>query len=149
MHILVKMMAAAALATGFHWLPAAAEMPPIPTEEPGKEAATTAPIQPKACAANLTYFYNSNLQGASATFCSPIANLSGFTYNQGSGLAGYGQAVKNNAASIRHIVFAGGQPNVNVYELSNFQGKSNYCIPGCQGNLTPALKNENASHRWG
>ncbi len=130
-------------------LPAVADQPPVPVDGPVGTGSSDPSIQMRACAATLTYFYNSDLKGASKSFCGPVANLAGYTYDTGSDLAGYGQAVKNNAASIRHLVHASGQPNVNVYELSNYGGKSNYCVPGCQGNLTPDLKNENASHKWG
>ena len=146
---LLGMILGGAVAATLNALPAAADQPPVPVEGPVGAGSSASPIQARACTANLTYFYNSDLKGASRSFCGPIANLAGYTYNTGSSLAGYGQAVKNNAASIRHTVFVSGQPTVNVYTEINYKGKINLCVPGCEGNLTPELKNKNQSHKWG
>lgn len=94
----------------------------------------------------LIYFYNSNVAGAWSDFSIPIANLAGYSYiGGGSGASGFGQAVKNNAASIRN---AHPTRTARVYYNSNWAGTSNSCVPGCTGNLTPSLKNNNASHKW-
>lgn len=108
----------------------------------------------QACAAVLYYYYNSNLQGATRGFCGNIPDLAGFKYTDpGTTSAGLGQNIKNNAASIKHVANAGGGLPVVVYYNSNYnQGAPQWiadrCVPGCQGNLTAAMKNNNASHQW-
>lgn len=56
-----------------------------------------------------------------------------------------GYSVKNNAASIKNTST---YRTVTVFYNSGYAGVANVCIATCQGNLTPNLKNNNASHRW-
>lgn len=94
----------------------------------------------------LIYYYNSNLAGAWSDFAGDVSNLSGYSYI-GGGLSanGFGQAVKNNAASIKNTHTT---RTVRVYYNSSWGGTYNECKAKCAGNLTPALKNQNASHKW-
>lgn len=94
----------------------------------------------------LIYFYNSNNAGAWSDFTVNVANLAGYAYiGGGSSASGFGQGVKNNAASIKNTHVS---RTAAVYYNSYFAGPSYLCVPGCRANLSPTLKNQNASHRW-
>ena len=90
-------------------------------------------------------YYNSNGQGAVSDFRGSITNYGGGQPNcyefKGSG-SGQGKCVKNNAASAWNRT---GQP-VTVYYNSNHSGPSQVIPDGEPVNLSPELKNENASH---
>jgi hypothetical protein len=94
----------------------------------------------------LIYYYNSGLAGAWSDFSVNVSNLAGYSYiGGGKDANGFGYAVKNNAAAIQNKSTT---RTVTVYLNSGYQNTANVCLPGCSGNLTPALKNNNASHRW-
>jgi hypothetical protein len=94
---------------------------------------------------DLCLYYNSNLAGA--RFNDPYTdNYAGWVFKAWSGGdAGAGQAVKNNAASVRNY-----DPYVTgvVYYNSNQAGPSESISPSSWVNLNSTLKNENASQGW-
>lgn len=97
----------------------------------------------------LFYYYNSNLAGAYRVFSTDVSNLAGYKYDAvGTTSAGLGQYVKNNAASIRHYSYSSTGMPVVVFFYSGYGFPADACVPNCAGNLTPDLKNNNASHRW-
>lgn len=91
-------------------------------------------------------FYNSNGQGSLSDFSGSIPNYGGGQPNcyefKGSG-SGQGKCVKNNAALAWNRT---GHP-VTVYYNSNYSGPSQTIPDGEPVNLSPELKNENASHK--
>jgi len=94
---------------------------------------------------DLCLYYNSNLAGA--RFNDPYTdNYAGWVFKAWSGGdAGAGQAVKNNAASVRNYdtVVTGV-----IYYNSNQLGASQKIGPSSWANLNSTLKNENASQGW-
>jgi Stage II sporulation protein/Peptidase inhibitor family I36 len=94
------------------------------------------------------YYFNSNNQGSLSDFTGSVGDYgtkqpSCFDY-KGPG-NGKGKCAKNAAAS----AWNRSGKTVRVYYNSNY-GSSTYqdFKPGAKGNLTPALKNQNASHRF-
>ncbi|MEU8381782.1 SpoIID/LytB domain-containing protein [Streptosporangium sp. NPDC048865] len=94
------------------------------------------------------YYFNSNNQGSVSDFTGSVGDYgttqpSCFDY-KGSG-NGKGKCIKNAAAS----AWNRSGKTVRVYYNSNY-GSSTYqdFKPGARGNLIPALKNQNASHRF-
>ena len=63
------------------------------------------------------FYYNSNYGGSYVDFAGAKANLAGYDFLK-SGLAGYGQGVKNNAASVANLRGA----TARVYFNSNYAG---------------------------
>ncbi|MET8584826.1 hypothetical protein ABZX39_28710 [Streptomyces collinus] len=75
----------------------------------------------------VVFDYNSNLEGASAHFeRDNVSNLAGYTFDEYSGDAGYGQSVKNNAASLDNV-----SPNsyVTIYFNSGYGGSCDSVPP--------------------
>lgn len=131
---------------------------PVPSPEPIESGASQKSDDPAGAGASIAiavppprlyYYYNSNLAGAYRIFSSDVLNLAGYKYdNTGTTSAGLGQYVKNNAASIRHYSYYDTGMPVVVFFYSGYGFPANSCVPNCAGNLTPDLKNNNASHRW-
>lgn len=100
------------------------------------------------------YYSPGGANGNSAFFnyFGGVPNLSGYTFGTGENkdpsVPGYGQAVRNNAASLED-----GTPNCNVttWVSPNYVGNYNYLNAGWGGNLTPnsadpqQLRNNEAS----
>lgn len=136
--------------------PAWAEPAPSPTpSESGAIQASNAPTDADASTyiavppPRIFYYYNSNLAGAYRFFTADVSNLAGYKYdNAGTTSAGLGQYVKNNAASIRHYSYSPNGMPVVVFFYSGYGFPADACVPNCAGNLSPGLKNNNASHRW-
>ena len=59
---------------------------PLPMATLAEVRALFASAAQRSSAAPLTYFYNSDLEGAMKSLCGPTANLSGYTYDTGSSL---------------------------------------------------------------
>ncbi|WP_199551977.1 hypothetical protein [Streptomyces sp. N35] len=94
-------------------------------------------------------YYNSGLRNANFPrkgTSAQLSNYSGYTYNNGRGLPGYGQGVKNNAASIMNGYE--GKPSFGVFYNSGWKGDRGWFIAGDGRNLPSWLKNENASGRF-
>ncbi|MBP2708192.1 peptidase inhibitor family I36 protein [Microbispora sp. RL4-1S] len=94
------------------------------------------------------YYFNSNNQGSLSDFAGSVADYgtkqpSCFDF-KGAG-AGKGKCIKNSAAS----VWNRSGKTVRVYFNSNYGGTYQDFKPGARGNLTPSLKNQNASHQFG
>lgn len=104
-------------------------------------------------------YYNSGLAGSRFDWAFPQANIPNFaTYPSTaraplpgttityltSGLAGYGQAVKNNAASAYNRYYGA---SVYVYFNSNYAGTSDFVGSLTSKNLSNTY-NDNASLRW-
>lgn len=86
-------------------------------------------------------YYSPNAKGGrfgSHTF--GISNLSGYTFS-GSGLAGAGDPVRNDAASMEDP----SDCDLQVFVYPNFVGNSNEVAPGRGGNLNSSLRNNEAS----
>lgn len=94
---------------------------------------------------DLCLYYNSNLAGA--RFNDPYTdNYAGWVFKAWSGGdAGAGQAVKNNAASVRNYDSA---VTGVIYFNSNQAGATQKIAPSSSANLNSTLKNENASQGW-
>jgi len=95
-------------------------------------------------------YYNSDQQGSVSDF--PAAGLESIPdYGTGTscyvfktaGVAGSGQCVKNNAASVRNLT----TKSVTVYFNSGYGGATQTIAAGAAANLNATLKNNNASHR--
>ncbi len=93
-------------------------------------------------------YYNSDHAGSVSDFTGSIddygASQPACYEFKGAG-AGQGQCVKNNAASVWNRT--GGQ--VTVFYNSGYAGDSQTFSAGAKVNLKAALKNDNASHRFG
>ncbi|WP_207948145.1 peptidase inhibitor family I36 protein [Metallococcus carri] len=93
------------------------------------------------------YFYNSDQQGSVSDFTQSLDNYGSTQPDcyefKGEG-AGQGLCVKNNAAS----VWNRSTKPVTIYFNSGFAGEQQTVAPGERVNLVPALKNNNASHRF-
>lgn len=109
----------------------------------------TASADPNVCGYNETaIFYNSNTDGA--YMCTDqnynIPDFVGYTFNYTQngtgGTSGYGQAVKNNAASVSNYQ---NDRSYRVYYNRNYAGVYQTFAPFAYGNLNSQLKNENAS----
>ena len=94
------------------------------------------------------YYYNSNQAGSVSDFTGSVADYATTTPScyvfKGSG-AGQGRCIKNNAAS----VWNNSSVPVTVYFNTGYSGTSQTVAPGVRTNLVAALKNNNASHRFG
>lgn len=88
------------------------------------------------------FYYNSNYAGSFSDFTAGKSNLLGYTY-LASGLAGYGQSVKNNAASVANLRGDAAR----VYYNSGYQGAFDHVGAESSRNLANTY-NENASFRW-
>ena len=94
------------------------------------------------------YFFNSNYAGSVSDFSGSMSNLGDrqpYCYEfRGKG-NGKGICVKNHAAS----VWNRSSKPVTVFFNSGYHGASQTIAPGHRANLKAALKNNNASHRFG
>lgn len=93
------------------------------------------------------YYYNSNNAGSVSDFFSSVSNYGTrqpTCYEFKSAGNGKNQCIKNNAASVWNRSVG----VVRVYYNSNFTGHYQDFLPGARGNLTPSLKNNNASHKY-
>lgn len=94
------------------------------------------------------YYFNSNEKGSVSDFKHSKANL-GETQPSCYEFRGHGNGrhvcVKNNAASVWNRT----GHTVTVYYNSYYGGPSQRIAPGHKANLIPALKNNNASHKFG
>ena len=88
------------------------------------------------------FFYNSNYGGSYSDFASNKPDLAGYTFLR-QGLNGYGQAVKNNSAS----VYNNRTQAARVYFNSGYAGAVDQ-VPGMSGRNLTLTYNENASFRW-
>lgn len=88
------------------------------------------------------FFYNSSQAGSISDFATNKADLAGYTFLK-SGLSGYGQAVKNNSASVRNLRASVAR----VYFSSNYVGVYDEVAAESSRNLANTY-NENASFRW-
>ncbi|MEV7710859.1 peptidase inhibitor family I36 protein [Streptomyces sp. NPDC088270] len=98
------------------------------------------------CGTYMCLYYSPNLTGASWTPAGTSdSNLSGNKFaNHGTGSAGAGQVVRNNAASMgNHTTNC----HVAVFYSPGFKGDANWLHAGHAGNLNSALRNNNASIR--
>ncbi len=99
-------------------------------------------------AGEFCYYYNSGEAGSVSDFTSSLGDYGTTTPScyvfKGPG-AGQGRCIKNDAAS----VWNRSSVPVTVYYNSNYGGTSQTIAPGAKTNLITALKNNNASHRFG
>ncbi|MFJ3793984.1 hypothetical protein [Kitasatospora sp. NPDC090091] len=101
------------------------------------------------------FFYNSNLAGAMRYFgyaegdfnqLGELGSTSAGPATFCPGYSGAGQNVKNNAASVsNHDIF---HEYARVYYNSWFQGNSDIVMRQTTRNLSPTIKNNNASFQW-
>ncbi|WP_157249286.1 SpoIID/LytB domain-containing protein [Nonomuraea typhae] len=93
------------------------------------------------------YYFNSGNQGSVSDFAGSVSNYASTQPScydfKGPG-AGQGTCVKNAAAS----VWNRSRQVVRVFYNSGHAGTHQDFGPGVKGNLIPALKNQNASHRF-
>lgn len=92
------------------------------------------------------FYYNSNLQGSVSDHVGSLANYGATQptcYEFKSSGNGQGRCIKNDAASAWNRT----GKFVRVYFNSNYGGVYHQIPPGQKVNLSPALKNNNASHR--
>ncbi|MCG5215900.1 peptidase inhibitor family I36 protein [Streptosporangium soli] len=93
------------------------------------------------------YYFNSNTQGSVSDFTGSIGDYSTTQPScydfKGPG-AGKGKCIKNAAAS----AWNRSSQTVRVYFNSGHTGAYQDFAPGAKGNLTPTLKNQNASHKF-
>ena len=92
----------------------------------------------------MAYYYSPNLKNAFSDFSIDIPSLSGYTFIGGSGKPGFGQAVRNNAASVDNW-----DPDyrVRVWYSPNYQGANETVAKFGWKNLA-GLRNDNASHKF-
>ncbi|MFF2330134.1 MULTISPECIES: hypothetical protein [unclassified Streptomyces] len=98
------------------------------------------------CGTYMCLYYSPNLTNASWTPSGTSdANLSGNKFaNHGTGSAGAGQVVRNNAASMgNHTTNC----HVTVFYSPDFKGDRNWLRAGHAGNLNADLRNNDASIR--
>jgi hypothetical protein len=93
------------------------------------------------------YYFNSDNQGSISDFTGSVADYgteqpSCYDF-KGAG-AGKGQCIKNQAAS----AWNRSSKTVRVYYNSNYGGTYQDFAAGAKGNLSAALKNQNASHQF-
>ncbi|MFD7247423.1 hypothetical protein [Streptomyces massasporeus] len=94
-------------------------------------------------------YYNSGCPTANfprTGMSAQIPDYAGYKFNNGKGLAGYGQPVKNNAACIMNSYE--GQPSFGVFYNSNYKGDRGWFAGGEGRDLPDYLKNNNASGRF-
>jgi hypothetical protein len=129
---------------------AAAAAPAPGTDAAGDRAAAVEPLARNGVCevGEFCLYFGSNLSGSVSDFTGSIPDYGPSQPTcyefKGPG-AGQGQCVKNNAASASNKTTAN---NVTVYVNSNYGGQGDLFVPGEQGNLIAALKNNNASHRF-
>jgi murein DD-endopeptidase MepM/ murein hydrolase activator NlpD len=93
------------------------------------------------------YYYNSNNAGAISDFTTSVGNYGTDQpdcYDFKGTLAGHGQCIKNNAAS----VWNRSSQSVVVYFNSGYYGSQQTIPAGFKGNLNSTLYNNNASHQF-
>lgn len=95
------------------------------------------------------FYYSPNFQNSRWDWDTHTSNFAAggiywlpFTYLTDG--AGKDQIVRNNAASVKNTR----DQQARVYFRANYQGVSDYIGPGRSRNLSPALRNDNASFRW-
>ncbi|MER8088870.1 peptidase inhibitor family I36 protein [Streptomyces sp. NPDC058316] len=98
------------------------------------------------CGTYMCLYYSPNLTNASWTPSGTSdADLSGNKFgNHGTGSAGAGQVVRNNAASMGNNTT---NCHVTVFYSPSFKGDSNWLHAGHAGNLNTRLRNNDASIR--
>ncbi|MFI1753594.1 hypothetical protein [Streptomyces sp. NPDC020571] len=98
------------------------------------------------CGTYMCLYYSPNLDNASWTPTrTSDANLGGNTFaNHGTGSAGAGQVVRNNAASMGNNTT---NCHVTTFVSPNFTGDANWLHAGHAGNLNSRLRNNEASIR--
>ncbi|MFE2285555.1 hypothetical protein ACFXDJ_15455 [Streptomyces sp. NPDC059443] len=103
------------------------------------------------CAAGqICLYYNSGLKNANYPKNGPDArhyNYAGHTFNNGQGMPGYGQKVKNNTASIMNGYM--GQHAFVLFVNSGYKGDREWYVQNDGYNLNETLKNDNASGACG
>ena len=93
------------------------------------------------------YYFNSNHKGSVSDFTSSVANYATKQpecYDFKGAGAGKGKCIKNEAAA----AWNRSSKTVRVYFNSNYSGRYQDFKPGAKVNLSPALKNQNASHQF-
>lgn len=88
------------------------------------------------------FYYNSNLAGSLSDFATSKLDLATYDFLK-SGLAGYGQNVKNNSASVTNLRAS----DAKVYVGSAYSGVYDQVAAESSRNLSLAY-NKNASFRW-
>ncbi|GAB3663301.1 hypothetical protein GCM10027589_26790 [Actinocorallia lasiicapitis] len=94
------------------------------------------------------YYFNSNLKGSLSDFSGSVADYGTkqpACYDFKGPGAGKGKCIKNEAAS----VWNRSTKTVRVYFNTGHAGKYQDFKAGAKGNLSAALKNQNASHQFG
>lgn len=87
-------------------------------------------------------YYNSNYAGSFSDFAAKKSDLGSYDFIK-SGLAGYGQSVFRNTASVQNLR----ADPARVYVSVNWSGASDYVYPDSSRNLSSAY-NDNASFQW-
>lgn len=90
----------------------------------------------------MIFYYSANFTGSYSDFSASRTDLTGYTFLK-AGASGYGQAVRNNAASVDNRR----NQAARVYYSINYAGVSDYVDPLGARNLA-ATSNDNASFRW-
>ena len=90
----------------------------------------------------LWYAQGQGTGGAGWGSSGSVGTISGTFTIGGSGAAGYGQAVRNNAASMTNVTT---NCNVTTWYSPNYTGPYNWLSPDTGGNLTSTLHNNEAS----
>jgi hypothetical protein len=91
----------------------------------------------------MVFFYNSNFRGSYSDFAGAKSDLASYTYIK-TGLAGFGQVVKNNTASVYNYRAR----SARVYYNSGFAGKFDQ-VGADNGRNLVTTYNDNASFQWG
>ncbi len=108
-------------------------------------AAPTAQAETRCSTLYLCLYYNSNQQGSFRVFVTNTPDFAGYTFT-GDG-AGYGQAVKNNAASATNGFPTSSGRSARIFYNSNYGGVYDNVGPSSARNLSNTY-NENASFHW-
>ncbi|MFC5835875.1 SpoIID/LytB domain-containing protein [Nonomuraea insulae] len=93
------------------------------------------------------YYFNSNNQGSVSDFTGSVADYSTTQptcYDFKGPGAGKGECIKNSAAS----AWNNSTKTVRVYYNTGHTGTYQDFAPGAKANLSPTLKNQNASHQF-
>ncbi|GAA0961350.1 SpoIID/LytB domain-containing protein [Actinocorallia libanotica] len=93
------------------------------------------------------YYFNSNHKGSVSDFTKSVANYATKQpecYDFKGAGAGKGKCIKNEAAA----AWNRSSKTVRVYFNSNYSGRYQDFKPGAKVNLSAALKNQNASHKF-
>lgn len=88
------------------------------------------------------FYYNSNLAGSFSDFATSKTNLDPYDFLK-PGLAGYGQTIGDNAASVRNLRAS----TARVYVSTGYIGVYDQVAAESSRNLSLAYNN-NASFRW-